>query len=120
MKTLQAFWFSIAVLALVLGIIGAFLPILPTVPFLLLAALGFSKSSTRLHNWLINHKALGPPIREWQANGAISKRVKIYASLSMVTSIALALFLTVPLKFVSPQVIILILVAFFIWSRPEK
>ncbi len=59
-----------------LGLIGVVLPILPTVPFMLLAAFFFSKSSERLHYWLISHPKLGPPIVEWQTNGAINPRVK--------------------------------------------
>ncbi len=119
MSILRIFWFLVGISSLVSGIIGAFLPILPTVPFLLLAAVGFSKSSTRIHNWLINHSILGPPILDWQKNGAISRKVKLYASLSMLASVGLTVFLAVPIKFVMLQAAILIAVAYFIWTRPE-
>lgn len=65
---------------LIIGIIGAFLPILPTTPFLLLSALFYSKSSPRIHNWMMNHKVLGPPLRDWQDNGVIGLKAKIFAS----------------------------------------
>ena len=58
-------------LFLVLGIIGAFLPVLPTTPFLLLAAFFYSKSSDKIHNWLMNHKYLGPPLKDWHERGVI-------------------------------------------------
>jgi len=109
----------VGILSLISGIIGAFLPVLPTVPFLLLAAVGFSKSSGKLHNWLINHDIFSPPILNWQKNGAISKKVKLYASLSMLASIGITIFLAVPMVFILLQAAILVGVAVFIWSRPE-
>ncbi len=118
MTILRIFWFAVGSLSLISGIIGAFLPVLPTVPFLLLAALGFSKSSDKLHNWLINHGIFGPPILDWQKNGAISKKVKLFASLSMLASIGITILLAVPMLFVTLQAAILIGVAVFIWTRP--
>lgn len=64
------------VLSLVLGIIGAFLPLLPTVPLVLLAAYCFARSSERLHQWLIYHRYFGPIITSFQAGKGIPKRVK--------------------------------------------
>jgi len=120
MAIVRIFWFIIGFSALGLAFIGVFLPVLPTVPFLLLAAFGFSKSSDRLHNWLINHKIFGPPINEWRLRGAISRRVKFYASLSMLFSVALTLWLSVAMPIVGFQVAALTIVALFIWSRPES
>lgn len=64
-------------LSLTLGMIGIFIPILPTTPFLLLASFLFLKSSTRLLNWLINHKYLGSYIQNFQIHKAIPLTVKI-------------------------------------------
>ena len=64
------------VISLVLGIIGAFLPLLPTVPLVLLAAYCFARSSERLHQWLIHHRYFGPMIESFQAGKGIPKRVK--------------------------------------------
>ncbi len=65
-----------------LGVIGIFLPILPTTPFLLLSAALFGKSSDRLYNWLMNHKVFGNYIRDFRENKAIPLKGKI-ASVSM-------------------------------------
>jgi hypothetical protein len=63
--------------SLALGLIGIFVPLLPTTPFLLLAAFCFARSSERLHQWLINHRLFGSYIRNYQEYRAITKQVKI-------------------------------------------
>lgn len=58
---------------LALGLIGVFLPLLPTVPFVLLAAWCFARSSPRLEHWLLEHKRYGPHIRAWRTSRSISR-----------------------------------------------
>lgn len=58
------------------GVIGIFLPLLPTVPFLLLAAACFAKSSERFHTWLLEHNSLGPLIRDYLNSGGMPLRAK--------------------------------------------
>ncbi|MCV4283999.1 YbaN family protein [Pseudomonas capsici] len=79
-----------------LGVIGIFLPVLPTTPFLLLAAACFARSSPRFYNWLVNHKRLGPWIRDYLAGNGIPLRGKVYAIGLMWASISLSCYL-VPL-----------------------
>ena len=67
----------IGTLALVLGVIGIFLPLLPTTPFLLLAAACYIKASPRAYNWLINHRFLGAYIRDYRAGRGIPLKTKI-------------------------------------------
>lgn len=80
MKIILAFLGS---LSLALGILGVFLPVLPTTPFLLLSAALYVRSSERLYNWLMQHRHLGPYIRNFRENRAIPLRVKI-VSVSLV------------------------------------
>lgn len=71
--------FIFGILSLVLGIIGIFLPLLPTTPFLLLSAYCFLRSSKKSYDWLINHKVFGEPIRNYMEHKSIKKNTKIGA-----------------------------------------
>ena len=74
---------ALGLLSLGLGILGIFLPVLPTTPFLLLASFLFLKSSKSLYDWLMNHPKLGPYISNFLVHKAIPLRVKI-VSVSLV------------------------------------
>jgi uncharacterized membrane protein YbaN (DUF454 family) len=67
----------LGIITLALGIMGAFLPVLPTTPFLLLSAALFLRGNRRLYNWLMNHPRLGPYITNFTKHKAIPLRVKI-------------------------------------------
>lgn len=69
--------------SLALGIMGIFLPVLPTTPFLLLSAALYMRSSQRLYDWLMSHKHLGPYIKNFREHKALPLRVKI-VSVTMV------------------------------------
>ena len=84
-------YFFLALLSLALGIIGAFLPILPTVPFILLAAWFAAKSSPRLLNWLEGHPKYGPPIHDWRVGGVVSRKAKWAATTMMSLSAVIIL-----------------------------
>jgi uncharacterized membrane protein YbaN (DUF454 family) len=79
------FFYNVAGCASVgLAFAGIFLPLVPTTPFLLLAAFCFSRGSPRLHKWLLDHRTMGPIIRDWKNRRAIQPRVKAVATLSVV------------------------------------
>ncbi|SDG77987.1 hypothetical protein SAMN05216603_103410 [Pseudomonas benzenivorans] len=83
-------------LCVALGVIGIFLPVLPTTPFLLLAAACFVRSSKRFYLWLVLHPRLGPWVRDYLDGQGIPRRAKGYAIGLMWLSIALSCYL-VPL-----------------------
>ncbi|HBZ05419.1 MULTISPECIES: YbaN family protein [Massilia] len=78
-------------LALVLAILGLFLPLLPTTPFLLLASACFARGSSRLHGWLVNHRVFGVYLRNFEAGNGIPLRAKIVASVMMWSSLVVAM-----------------------------
>ncbi|MBL0226703.1 MAG: YbaN family protein [Geobacteraceae bacterium] len=84
-------WCSIAA-----GVVGIFLPIVPTVPFLLLAAACFARSSPQFHSWLLEHDQLGPLIRDYLTSGAIPLRVKRTAIGMVWVSFPVSAFLFAP------------------------
>ena len=79
-------------ISLGLGILGAFLPLLPTTPFILLSAALFAKSSDRLHHYLLEHKIFGPMIRDYNENKSISLKTKVISLSTMWASILYATF----------------------------
>ncbi len=115
---IRGIWATAGLICVVLGVIGLFLPFLPTVPFLLAAGFFFGKSSVRLHRWLLNHPVLGPPIHDWNARGAISLRAKRLASLSVAAALVMSLVLGFPVKVIIIQMVALTGVMVFIWTRP--
>ena len=85
---------ALGILSCALGVIGIFVPLLPTTPFLLLSAALFFRSSPRLYNRLLNHPQLGPYIRNFREHKAIPLRVKIISvSLVWITILHAVIFL---------------------------
>ncbi len=119
MTPLRAAWFCVGVSALGLGALGVVLPLLPTTPFVLLAAFAFSRSSDRWHRWLVTHRVFGPLIENWQRHGAIGRRAKITAVLSMAAVIVLSIVLNAPPVVLGVQAAILLASAAFVLSRPS-
>jgi hypothetical protein len=79
------------IISLLLGGIGAVVPLLPTVPFVILAAFCFARSSPKLEAWLLDHKHMGPHVRAWRSRGAIGRRGKIAALAAFAASAAIGL-----------------------------
>ena len=112
-------WLALGWTCVALGFAGVVLPILPTTPFLILAAFAFSKSSPRLRQWLVDHQIFGGPIRDWEDKGAIRPRYKVMAC----TAMALVLLVSILSSFSGTVILIQIIAmggaATFILSRPN-
>jgi uncharacterized membrane protein YbaN (DUF454 family) len=116
---LRTLWLTIGLFFLALGLVGVLLPVLPTTPFLLVAAAAFAKSSPRLHGWLLGHPFLGPPIRNWEENGAISAGAKRLAIGTMAVVFGLSLWLGLSWKILLAQGVLMSVGAAFILTRPS-
>ena len=76
---MRGFFLALGLLFVGIGLAGVVLPVLPTTPFLILAAACFARSSTRLERWLLDHSRFGPTLRDWRERGAIPARAKLAA-----------------------------------------
>ena len=115
---MKPIWFVLAWISFVVGIIGAFLPILPTTPFLILSAYLFSKSSPRFHKWIMELPIAGDAVRDWQENRVIKMRAKILCTLMIIVSLVIIVMnqkIILPVKIIVP--IILISVWSFVITR---
>ena len=114
-------WRALALVSLLLGAIGAMLPVLPTVPFLLLSAWAAGKGWPAFEAWLLRHPRFGPPVQRWRERGAIGRGAKWFATVMMAASAgALQLFGTVApwVRIVVP--LFLLGMCIWLWLRPEE
>jgi uncharacterized protein len=110
----------VAVTSLALGVIGAFVPVMPTVPFVLLAAWAAARSSPRLSNWLETHPRMGPHIRDWRRGGVVRRRAKWIATVMMSGGSVTMLLFVRPLWVPLTAIAVMAAVAIWLWARPEE
>jgi hypothetical protein len=84
---------AVGTISLAIGVVGIVLPVLPTTPFLLLAAACYARASTRMYRWLLGQPALGPIITRWRATGSMAPGVKSRAVLIVVVTFAASVLL---------------------------
>lgn len=117
----KVIFFFVGWLCVILGLIGAFVPILPTTPFLILAAFLFSKSSPRLHLWLTSMPYFGSAIIDWESNKVIRPRAKIFATIGILLTFSLSAYFAPVAKVV--KIILLIIgasILLFVLTRKSK
>ncbi len=102
-----------------LGILGAFLPVLPTTCFILLSAYCFGKSSVRLENWILNHPKWGPIVVNWRLYRSIPTRAKIMAVFGMSVSAILMVISPAPFFVKVGCLFVLLASAWYVVSRPS-
>lgn len=111
---LAAGWLSVAA-----GTVGIFLPILPTVPFMILAAFCFARSSPALEAKLLNHPRYGPHLVAWREKGVVGRRAKWSATVAFVASALIGLA-TLSLPWALLPAAIGIACGTWLWRRPES
>ena len=110
----------LAMLSLALGVVGIFVPGLPTVPFILLSAWAASRSSPRLLAWLESHAAFGPMLQEWRLGGVVRRRAKWAATVAMSAS-GLFMLWSMQKRWLAVALIaVMACVAVWLWLRPEN
>lgn len=113
---------ALAALCLVLGIVGLLLPVMPTVPFLIVSAWAASRSSPRLHRWLMSHPRFGRQLRDWNEHGVVPRKAKWITAVMMAGS-AISMLVIAPGRLI-PWVLALItcmaIVLAWLWRRPER
>ena len=119
MSRFRLLWAMAGVLFVAVGTIGVILPLLPTTPFLLLAAYCFAHSSPKLHDWLLNHRSFGPLISNWDRYGSIDRRSKCIAMVVILMTLGISVAIGVPSWALASQIVVLVIVSTFILTRPE-
>ncbi len=113
-------FFAIGLAATGLGLVGAFLPIMPTVPFLLVGVWAFSRSSQRFHDWLYHHPVYGPQIRRWNKYRVIPPLVKLWAVLAMAGGLTITAFVFgPPVWAIAGTAVVMVAVGAYIVTRPS-
>ena len=110
---------GLALLSLALGFLGIFLPVLPTTPFILLAAWAAARSSPRLLAWLEQHRLFGQMLRDWRRGGMVSRKAKWGATSVMSASAVFLLFTVSKLWVAGCAIACMATVLAWLWRRPE-
>ena len=111
-------WVFAGVTSLALGAIGTVLPLLPTVPFVILAAFCFARGSPAWEAKLLAHPIFGPHIRSWREKGAISRKGKLAATGAFALSILIGIW-AMSWPFVAIPPVVAAICLSWLWKRPE-
>jgi len=112
--------FGLGVISVALGVVGIFLPLLPTTPFLILSAWCFLKSSPKAHQWLYRQPKIGEALRDWDERGAIARSTKALAISMILISLAFMWWKIPKIWVKSVATLVMLSVSIFILTRPDK
>jgi len=115
---MRRLYLAAGLLFVAFGAIGAVLPLIPTVPFLLLAAFFFARSNPVWEQRILDHRTFGPQVRDWRERRAIPRRVKLTAIASLAAG-ALFTFATLGFPYVWISLGVLVVIGGWIWTRAE-
>ena len=115
----RVLWATAGALALVTGLVGIFVPLLPTTPFVLLAAFCFSRGSERCERWLLEHPRFGPMVCDWRERRAVPLRAKQLATVMMALGSLWAAF-TLPARVAWLPAVVCTAVAVWLWRLPTR
>ncbi len=117
---MRYFWLGLGWSCVGLAMVGATMPVLPTVPFLLVAVWAFSKGSPAAREWLFRHEKFGPMLQAWCEQGAVPRSAKIASAVAMAASYALIVAITdFPLWVLVLKGLLFVAIALFVATRPE-
>ena len=102
-----------------LGIIGIFLPVMPTTIFFILALTCFTRSSPALEHWLLNHPRYGETLQQWQAHKVVPVKAKCYAAIGMLIGFIFLLYSAAPIWIIYLVAVIEISVMIYLILRPS-
>ena len=119
-RMVRILYLTLGIASLVLAVLGVVLPVLPTTPFILLAAACFARSSERFHDRLLSNRFAGPIIREWREHRSIPLRVKRWIYLMMAISFGSSILLLSQPWQQLMMVILGIVLVVFIWRIPVR
>ena len=119
--TMRIFFFTLGWIFFGLGLVGAFLPVLPTTPFMLLALFMFAKSSERFHYWLYHHRVFGSHLQLWDKHRIIPVKAKIMSvSMMLLSLLYLILFSPIPMWLMIVTGLLMGSGAWFVLTKPSR
>ncbi len=116
---MRLFWIALGAITLILAVVGLILPVMPTVPFVIISAYCFARGYPKVYDWMLANKYFGPIIKDWQERGAISRKTKWITTISLIAALILAYVLGLAPVWIIVEGIIFAAILVFVWTRPE-